>query len=99
MRSKKLSLPKIIAFGWDKGNINKNRLKHGVTTDECEEIFFNYPIISEDVTHSTTEPRVKAFGQTNKGRKLFVVFTLREEKIRIISARDQNKKEKEVLQK
>jgi len=88
------SLPKTISFDWDKGNLNKNRLKHGVSTDECEEIFFNNPLLSEDVIHSQAEPRIKALGKTNLGRKLFVVFTLRGGRIRVISARDQNKKER-----
>lgn len=83
-----------IVFDWDDGNDSKDRLKHGVTVDECEEIFFNDPYLSEDAIHSLIELRIKALGKTNKGRRFFLVFTVREGKISVISARDQNKKEK-----
>jgi uncharacterized protein len=43
--------------------------------------------------HSGIEKRWFALGKTNAGRKLFIVFTLRKDKIRIISSRDMNRKE------
>lgn len=96
----KEALPDIIAFEWDGGNLRKNRLKHGVEPRECEEVFFNKPfLIDEDVTHSHGERRMRALGQTHRQRRLFVVFTLREGKIRIVSARDQSRKERAVYKK
>ena len=63
---------------------------------ETEELFFNKPlIISVDIKHSIEEKRYYALGITNKQRHLFVVFTIRKELIRIISARDMNKNERE----
>jgi hypothetical protein len=63
---------------------------------EAEEVFFNKPlIISVDIKHSIDEKRYYALGITNKQRHLFVVFTIRKELIRIISARDMNKNERE----
>lgn len=85
----------IKGFEWDEGNINKNWDKHTVTHFECEEIFFNEPlIVQENKTHSISEERYFALGKTDKGRLLFVVFTIRGDKIRVISARNMNKKER-----
>ena len=85
----------IIGFEWDKGNLYKNFIKHKVTNGECEELFFNIPlIIIDDKKHSQKEKRYAAFGITEIGRKLTIVFTIRNKKIRIISARNMNKKER-----
>lgn len=82
-----------IAFEWDKGNINKPK-KHNVNIAECEEIFFDLNKKTyRDVLHSQKEKRFILLGKTKKGRLLYVVFTVRGEKIRVISARDINKKE------
>ena len=81
-------------FIWDKGNKDKNWLKHKVTNEECEEIFFDKnKKIFKDKLHSKREERFRIAGKTKKGRLLFVVFTIRRAKVRIISARDINKKE------
>ncbi len=91
----------IIGFDWDKGNIDKNYIKHNVHWTECEEVFFNEPIIVEnDIKHSSkNEVRYFVVGKTNSGRKLFLVHTIRNNKIRVISARDMNKKEREIYEK
>jgi uncharacterized DUF497 family protein len=91
---------KLAEFEWDEGNIDKNWRKHEVTNKESEQVFFNQPLlINIDKKHSTLEQRFHALGQTEKGRKLFVAFTLRKEKIRVISARDQNKIERREYEK
>lgn len=88
-------LPEPIAFEWDKGNINKNFIKHNIADKEAEELFDNEPkFILEDEKHSFTETRYMIWGVTNKGRRLSVFFTFRGEKVRIISARDMHKKER-----
>jgi uncharacterized protein len=82
-------------FQWDSGNLDKNRLKHEVEAFEAEQMFFNDPlIVIPDERHSTQEIRYAAFGKTNDGRKLTIIFTHRNQLIRIISARDMNKKER-----
>jgi uncharacterized DUF497 family protein len=82
-------------FLWDEGNSEKNWIKHKVTRLECEEIFFNLPlIISDDVKHSNIEKRFYALGKSTAERLLFVSFTIRNNFIRIISARDMNRKER-----
>ncbi len=87
-----------VAFEWDKGNIDKNLIKHNVTNQEAEEIFGNEPFIaSQDRKHSTKqELRYHALGRTNKNRLMFLSFTIRKGKIRLISVRDMNKKEKTI---
>ncbi len=81
-------------FQWDEGNAEKNWIKHKVSRVECEEVFFNEPLLVSDVRHSGTEPRFYALGRTDEGRLLFVVFTVRETLIRVISARDMSRREK-----
>ena len=88
-------LSQLDGFEWDEGNRHKNQLKHNVSTGECEEVFFNEPlIILEDLKHSIDELRYAVYGVTNAGRKLMVYFTVREHKYRVISARDMHKKER-----
>ncbi|EKD26273.1 MAG: hypothetical protein ACD_79C01288G0006 [uncultured bacterium] len=82
-------------FDWDDGNKDKN-LKHKVHNWECEQLFFNEPIIIlEDSIHSITEERFAAFGKTDNGRRLIITYTRRTTKIRVISARDMNRKERD----
>ena len=86
-----------VGFNWDKGNIDKNWLKHKVTTVECEQIFFNQPlVIQNDIIHSKSEKRFYALGKTDSKRTLFIAFTVRNNLIRVISARDMSNKERRV---
>jgi len=82
-------------FEWDRGNIDKNLMKHNVENWECEQLFFNKPLlVLEDPKHSLTEKRLAAFGKTDSSRPLVVVFTQRGSLIRVISARDMNSRER-----
>ena len=82
-------------FQWDEGNAEKNWIRHGVSQGECEEIFFGSPLlVVVDRTHSKAERRYYALGQTDAGRGLFLVFTIRADLIRVISARDMNRDER-----
>ena len=88
---------KFTGFEWDDSNRNKNWEKHRVTWVECEEVFFNQPLyVMSDPLHSVAEERFYVLGRTNSKRLLFLVFTHRKTKIRIISARDMHKKERKV---
>jgi hypothetical protein len=90
------SFPDFTGFDWDAGNSDKNKAKHGVENYESEQVFFNKPIVVlPDKKHSDIEKRLSAFGITDAGRQLTVIFTIRRSCLRIISARDMNKKEKE----
>jgi len=76
-------------FEWDQGNLTKNWDQHDVSSGECEQIFFNRPlIIKRDKKHSKAENRYYVLGRTNVNRLLFAVCTVRNDKLRIISARD-----------
>jgi len=93
-----INLNKIAGFDWDEGNARKNE-KHGVSTAEAEQVFFNTPLLFlEDVSHSQREPRLHALGKTNEGRALHITFTLRQSEvlIRVISARDMHRKERAI---
>ena len=93
------SLLKCTGFEWDKHNTDKIWLKHHVSSSECEQFFFNRPlIVADDIKHSEKENRFYALGHTDTDRLLFVVFTICEDKIRVISARNMNRKEREVYQ-
>ena len=87
-------LPAPLTFEWDKGNSEKNWLKHRIRNSDAEEVFFDkQKRIAKDVFHSGKEKRFILLGKTKKETVLSIVFTIRRNKIRIISARKINKKE------
>ena len=82
-------------FDWDAGNADKNWQRHQVGAAECEQVFFNQPLVAEtDYAHSTDEIRHYALGRTDAGRRLFVVFIVRGSLVRVISARDMSRRER-----
>jgi len=84
-----------VGFQWDQGNIDKNLIKHNVENWESEQVFFNKPLlVLDNPKHSIPEKRWAAFGRTDADRFLVVIFTRRGSLIRVISARDMNKKER-----
>ena len=96
-----IELAQITGFDWDNGNSRKSKEKHSVIQSEAEQIFFNLPLLLlEDIAHSQKEARYHALGNTDDDRKLHVTFTLRAEGtlIRVISARDMNRKERTVYE-
>lgn len=93
-------LPDLLEFEWDQGNREKNFIKHGVTNKEAEEAVTNkLPFIFPDEGHSGIEKRYALYGKTDQGRRLSIVFTIRKEKVRIITARDMSKKERRAYEK
>jgi uncharacterized protein len=94
-----IDLSHITGFDWDENNREKNWKKHQVLASECEEVFFNLPLLLEsDPAHSQKELRYYVLGHTIAGRRLFMVFTIREDKIRVVSARDMSKKERSIYE-
>lgn len=94
-------LTQIIGFDWDDGNSRKSAEKHSVIQSEAEQIFFNQPLLLlDDIAHSQKEARYHALGKTDDDRNLHVTFTLRTNNtlIRVISARDMNRKERAVYE-
>jgi uncharacterized DUF497 family protein len=94
-----IDLSQLTGFDWDESNRDKNWEKHEVLARECEEVFFNLPLLLQsDEAHSQKEPRYYVLGHTIAGRRLFIAFTVREDKIRVISARDMSKKERKIYE-
>ncbi len=96
-----IDLEQIAGFDWDDGNRRKSADKHDVSQAEAESIFFNDPlIVVEDARHSETEQRLHALGKTAQNRLLHITFTLRGKGtlIRVISARDMHRKERNVYE-
>lgn len=83
-----LVIKKPYEFIWDKGNSEKNFVSHNISNTECEEAFFDEnKKILKDSLHSINEPRYILLGRNKKSKLLFVVFTMRGKKIRVISCR------------
>ncbi|MBL7078553.1 BrnT family toxin [Candidatus Shapirobacteria bacterium] len=90
-----ISWDKLRGFEWDQGNIDKSYQKHGITPKESEEVFLDSNLqIIRDLKHSKKEPRFIIIGKSFKKKTLFVVFALRKNKVRVVSARLANKKER-----
>ena len=88
-------------FEWDEGNRDKNETKHGIGTREVEEVFeqgLSVPL-GVQVTPEVDEERLGIVGATREGKALQVVFTLREGRVRPISARPAHKKERKQYEK
>ena len=84
------------SFQWDKGNQTKNKSKHDIEITDIEEVFNSRLVIplGIQVSPAVKEERLGIVGPTKKGVLLQVVFTLREGKVRPISARPAHKKER-----
>jgi uncharacterized protein len=87
-------------FSWDAQKAISNYEKHGVSFEEAASVFSDPDALDwEDVEHSASEQRSKRLGISSAGRVVVVVYTIRrvrhgEETIRIISARQASRKER-----
>ena len=89
----------IEGFEWDRGNVIKSVSKHGVSCREAEEVFHDEPlIVTGDPAHSASEKRFRVLGRTDEGRLLHAAFTVRGNRIRVISIRPMNRKEREIYE-
>jgi len=83
-----------LEFEWDKGNLNKIHLKHEIVKSEAESVFLDEnSFIILDERHSVVEDRFIIIGRSEESRVLFIVFTMRRKKVRVISARRMHRKE------
>lgn len=90
-----VSAPDFEGFDWSGGNAEKNWKRHGVAPAEAEQVFFNTPLLcGNDSLHSGIERRFYALGQTDEGRALFIAFTMRARRLRVVSARGMSRKER-----
>ncbi len=85
----------ITGFGWDEANATKSHHKHGVGCPEAESVFLaaNLRVLEGSKHPAPAEPRWHALGTSIQGRPLSITFTLRGQRIRIISARKATKRE------
>lgn len=82
-------------FEWHADKAERNRGKHGIGFDEAATAFHDpAALIADDGAHSTRERRQRLIGEAASGRILVVSFTLRGERIRLISARPANRRER-----
>jgi hypothetical protein len=86
-------------YEWDENKAVKNLAKHGVSFAEAKTIFDD-PLYVDfyDLDHSEDEERYLIVGESNRGRLLIVSYTERRESIRIISAREVTKSEREAYE-
>jgi uncharacterized DUF497 family protein len=84
---------RIEGFEWDAGNLTKNPQKHRISNEEAEEIFFRDPWVADVARPEDREHRWAALGRSENGRVLRIVFTVRDRKLRVISARPANRRE------
>ena len=82
-----------IEFEWDDGNQTKIEKRFSIL--QVEEFFNQELLIIKDVSHSVDEDRYIAVGVDSAHRAMFVCFTYRLHKIRVISARMKRRKEHE----
>lgn len=98
MRRGRGPFAEITGFEWDEHNAAKIRERHGVLPAECEEVFTGRPRVLPDPDHSAGEERHVVFGATATGRRLAIVFTVRGSRLRVVTARDQSRKERRELE-
>ena len=95
----KLYLSAYDGFLWDAGNKAKNWEKHKVSINEIEDVFVNLPLFFfDDLEHSLAEQRTLVLGKTSGSRLLSIIFTVRYNKIRVISARDMSRMERKTYE-
>lgn len=76
-------------FGWDEEKAESNLRKHGVDFDEATTVFDDlFYVDFYDPKHSIEEHRFLIIGESNRYRYLIVSYAERDDKIRIISARE-----------
>ena len=95
-----IDVPEPLEFDWDEGNLHKSYKKHGISPNQAEQVFTDTSlIILQNVKHSQKEERFTAIGKTDDQRILFIVYTIRRNKVRIISARPAAKSERRLYEK
>ena len=73
-------------FAWDERKNRRNIEKHGIDFDDAIRIFDGPVLEKESAAQEFGETRIVAIGLV-EGRELCVIYTIREENFRIISAR------------
>ena len=86
-------------FEWDPNKARSNKAKHDVTFEEATEVFgVQHPSTVADPDHSHDKERFLIFGRTRPGRYLVIAFTERSDRIRLISARQMTRRERQAYE-
>jgi uncharacterized protein len=86
-------------FTWDPTKATKNLKNHDVSFEEAQTVFDD-PLYVDffDPDHSEDEERYLVVGKSVEGRLLIVSYTERKDAIRIITARDVTRSEREAYE-
>lgn len=86
-------------FEWNESKAEHNLSKHGVLFEEAKTVFDD-PLYVDfyDPDHSDNEERHLIAGQSNRGQLLIVSYTERGDSIRLISAREVTRTEREAYE-
>jgi uncharacterized protein len=86
-------------FQWDERKAEKNQLKHRVTFEEAKTVFED-PLYVDfyDPDHSQDEERYLVIGESRQKRLLIVSYTERKNSIRLISAREVTRTERQIYE-
>jgi len=85
----------MLLFEWDSDKAKRNIKIHNVSFDEASTVFKDILSLTiYDPIHSNKEDRFVLIGNSFKNRLIIVIFTERNDKIRIISARKAIKNER-----
>jgi hypothetical protein len=86
-----------VGFVWDPKKAERNLARHGVLFEDAKTVFDDdLFLVFADPDHSVEESRFIIIGQTKRGRLLVVAYTERSDGIRIISAREATRREREI---
>jgi uncharacterized DUF497 family protein len=86
-------------FEWDSAKADRNLTKHGIAFDEAQTIFDDpFYVDFYDPDHSANEARYLIIGTSSQGRLLIVSYTERGDAIRLISARELTRSERETYE-
>ena len=86
-------------FEWDNAKADQNLLKHGITFNEAQTVFDDpFYVDFYDPDHSENEEQYLIIGTSNQGRLLIVSYTERGDAIRLISARELTRSEREAYE-
>lgn len=76
-------------FEWDPQKDLENQANHGVSFDDASTVFGDpFAITIDDPDHSSDEDRMLTTGYSSRQPLIILAHTDRDERIRIISARD-----------
>ena len=79
---------------WDPRKAMANRLRHGVRFSDAEAVLFDPVALTRDDPDAIGEARFVTVGVDVAGRVLVLVYTYREDRIRIVSARKAAREER-----